>query len=262
MRLRARWGVGAATTALLALAGRASAAPPWVDRTLTRPAGDWAFDFGLGIAHAPDDTGAGINAEMAVGITRHVELGARTGVLFGGPGERSLEGANAGRLFDRQSFDEGADALVNPEVRVRGELVGDEIVELGLEGRLILPLADGTYVGAMFGVPLALHLGNRVRLDTGAYVPIVFAKHDTPVDLSIPVDVWIQATPRVWLGPMTGVRVHRLGESGSTSDVSLGLGLGYTITHALDFKTMLLFPEINHGGRLFGLGAGLQVRIE
>jgi hypothetical protein len=61
---------------------------------------------------------------------------------------------------------------------------------------------------------------------------------------------------------MTGVRVVRLGESGSTSDVSLGLGLGYGITRTLDFKTMLLLPAINHEGRVFGLGAGLQIRIE
>ena len=39
--------------------------------------------------------------------------------------------------------------------------------------------------------------------------------------------------------------------------VSLGFGLGYQITHYLDFKTMFLFPELNQDSRIFGLGAGV-----
>src|SRR5258708_6198383 len=116
-----------------ALAPDARAAPPWTERHLTLPSSDWAFDFGLGLAHVPRDSGAGVNTEMGVGLTSRIELGARTGLRFGDGLERSLSGDAYGRLFDRQTFDEGANVLANPEVRVRGGLVREEVVEVALE---------------------------------------------------------------------------------------------------------------------------------
>ncbi len=254
----------------------AQAAPPWVDRHLTLPAGDWAFDLGLGVGHvappqAPDITGAGMNLEMAVGLTSRVELGVRTGLRFGDAPDRSVQSDGYGRLFDRQYFDGADDVVANPEVRVRGALVRDEIFELALEGRLIVPVEDND-AGALFGVPMMFHLGQRVRLDTGAYVPIVFGNSRAPgqpgriatsVGVTLPIDVWIQASPRLWLGPMSGVAFRNVGRDSARSDLSLGFGLGYQITHYLDFKTMLLFPYITEGnGPEFGLGAGVEIRIE
>lgn len=275
LRRSARWLVPLAVGACLASSSRdARAAPPWVDRHLTLPSGDWAFDFGLGIGHVPTfpcggfcsgpaGTSVGINAEMAVGVTQRVELGVRTGIRFGDAFDRAIHADEYGRLFDRQTFDTGGDTVANPEVRVRGALVRSEVVELALEGRLVLPFANGTGAGLLFGVPLSFHLGNRVRLDTGPYVPVSFPpRADTEVDLSAPIDLWIQATSRFWLGPMSGVRFYRLGRDGGRTDVSLGLGLGYQITHALDFKAMFLFPTLNHESRDFGVGAGVEVRIE
>jgi hypothetical protein len=254
--------------ALCTAARSANAAPPWVDRFLTLPAGDWAFDFAGGLGHVPaprNDIGVGANAEMGVGLTRRIELGLRTGVRFGDDFERAINGDAYGRLFDRQTFDaraEGAQVLANPEVRVRGAIVRDSIVELALEGRLVVPFADGTDAGALFGVPMAFHLGTRVRLDVGAYVPVVFIPHDTSVAIHLPVDVWIQATSRLWLGPMTGLAFERVGDNRGSQNVSLGFGLGYAITRYLDFKAMFLFPTINDESRFFGAGAGIEVRIE
>ncbi len=254
--------------AFFAAEGAAQAAPPWVDRPLTLPGGDWAFDFGLGLGHVPaprDDLGAGVNAEMAVGLTSRVELGVRTGLRFGDDFERAINGDYYGRLFDRQTFGagaEGAEAVANPEVRVRGALVRDRIFELGLEGRVVIPFANGSDAGLLFGVPMAVHLGSIVRLDFGAYVPIVFFPHDTAVAIHLPIDVWIQATPRLWLGPMTGLAFERVGDNRGSENVSLGFGLGYQITHYLDFKSMFLFPTINNESRIFGFGAGIEVRIE
>jgi hypothetical protein len=243
----------------------AQAAPPWVDRPLTLPAGDWAFDFGLGVGHVPapvDDSGVGVNAEMAVGLTSRVELGLRTGFRFGDGMERGIGGDSYARLFDRETFDEGADVMANPELRVRGALVRDDVFELALEGRLVVPFADGTDAGALFGVPMALHLGDRVRLDLGVYLPVVFFPHDTTLAIDVPVDLWIQANRRLWLGPMTGVAFERVGDNNGSQNVSLGFGLGYAITHYLDFKAMFLFPTLNNDSRVFGGSAGIEVRIE
>ena len=258
---------GAIVGCAMTLTPRVWAAAPWVDRHLTLPEHDWAFDFGLGVGHtATDDTQVGVNAEMAVGITSHVELGVRTGVRFGDEPDRHANADDYGRLFDRQTLPveaAGAEPLANPEVLVRGALVRGRVIELALEGRVVLPFADGSSAGLLFGVPLSFHLGDVVRLDTGAYVPIVFVRHDTTAALRVPVDVWIQASSRFWLGPMTGVALNRLGDNGSSTDISLGFGLGYEISHALDFKAMFLFPTLNNdSGRDFGFGAGIEVRIE
>src|SRR5271166_3729417 len=105
MRLHpALLGLGALTAVGLTSSG-ALAAPPWVERHLTLPAGTWAFDMGLGVAHVPgppDTAALGINLEAAVGLTDRIELGLRTGLRFGDEGGRGLEPDNYGRLFDRE----------------------------------------------------------------------------------------------------------------------------------------------------------------
>jgi hypothetical protein len=260
---------GALAAAALSARG-AGAAPPWVDRPLTLPAGDFAFDFGLGVGHVPagpnDDTSAGINAEMAVGLTSRVELGVRTGIRFGDGFDRSIQPDAYGRLFDRQTFDQGADAVANPEVRVRGAIVRGPIAEVSLEGRVILPFADDTGAGVMFGVPMAFHLGDRVRLDMGVYSPLVFPpRRDGEFSINAPLDVWIQATSRFWIGPMTGLVFEDVNHANGGREhtaFSLGVGLGYEITHAIDFKASFLFPDLNGDSRVFGFGAGVQLRIE
>lgn len=263
--MKARWTAAALVSVLTLFASDALAAPPWVDRRDTLYAGWWAFDFGLGIGHAPgpDRAAAGINMEMAVGLTDRVELGVRTGLRM--TDNRDVEPDNYGRLFDRQYFDGGASVLANPEVRVRGAVVRGDVAELALEGRFIVPVDPNTVAGAEFGMPLALHLGDRVRMDTGFWLPTVFSNNPGPIlGISVPLDVWIQITPRLWLGPMTGLAWYDVNHNapGNQPFVSMGFGLGYSITHYLDFKTMFLFPEINEDSRVFGLGAGVQIRIE
>lgn len=255
-----------AASALALVASDALAAPPWVDRRDTLLGGEWAFDMGLGIGHVPepDRASAGINLEMAVGLTERVELGVRTGLRFGDEGDRSIEPDNYGRLFDRQYFDGGASTLANPEFRVRGALLRGDVAELALEGRFIVPVDPNTGAGLEFGIPLALHLGDRVRLDTGAWFPIVTG-NPAYLGISIPLDVWIQITPRLWLGPMTGLQWYDVTHNPAPLNeplVSMGFGLGYSITHYLDFKTMFLFPELNQDSRVYGIGAGVQIRIE
>ena len=253
------------TLAALAATSPASAAPPFVDRGITLPRHDWAFDFGLGIAHDDRDngapTGVGLNLEGAVGITENLELGLRTGLRMGNDG-RATQADTYGRLFDRQTFGVNNDITANPEVRLRGAVYRGEVAEVALEGRAYLPIEQDSRFGFLFGVPLMFHLGHSVRLDTGAFIPFVFYD-PTYYALSVPLDVWIQATDKLWLGPMTGLRFHHQGNFEQT-DVELGFGLGYQIARAVDFKTTFYVPRINEtaGARNFGVGAGIQVRIE
>jgi hypothetical protein len=253
----------AAAIAVALVSSGARAAPPWVERPLTLPATNWAFDLGLGIAHAPgppDVGAAGINLEAALGVTDRVELGLRTGLRFGDVGDRALEPDNYGRLFDRQYVAGRDDVLANPELRVRGALLRGPVAELGLEGRLFVPI-EGNQAALEFGVPIALHLGDSVRIDTGVYVPMLL-DYTPPFGFILPIDLWVQLTPKLWLGPMVGFDVVRFDNDRTLNEVSMGFGVGYQILKYLDFKSMFLFPELNQDSRIFGLGAGVQIRIE
>ncbi len=222
---------------------------------------DWAFDAGLGVAHVgvgdANVTGVGVNLEGAVGVTSHLQLGLRTGVRGGSEG-RALGADAYGRLYDAQTFGVGADPFANPEFSITGTIVRVRVAELALQGRAYLPFEAGSRPGFLFGMPVMFHLGDVARIDMGAYVPVIFT---TPFQsgVSAPVDVWFAATSRLWLGPMTGLRFRKAG-----TDLRMGVGLGYQITSFLDFKTQFLFPQINQpaGGREFGFGAGIQIRIE
>jgi hypothetical protein len=251
-----------ATAVVTTFSASAEAAPPWVDRHIVNPKGDWAFDFGLGIGHlgAPDRTAPGFNVEGAVGVTDGLELGLRTGLRPGDFDSRVAFGDYYGRLFDRQTYDIGTEVLANPEFRIRGALVRAHVVELALEGRVILPIDPNTRAGIVMGMPVWFHIGNRVRLDTGLFVPVIFT-NNTQSWFSVPIDVWIQCTPQVWIGPETGFVYNN---RSNTTDVPIGFGFGYQFTHALDLKAQVLFPSVNHdnGARDFGLGAGIQVRID
>jgi hypothetical protein len=253
----------------------AQAAPPWVDRPDTLPAGNWSFDFGLGIGHVPpppageSDTGVGVNFDMAVGITDRIELGLRTGLRVGDGWARGIHADEYGRLFDREYVD-GADGWgANPELRILGALVRADLVELGLEGRVFVPV-ESNDAAIEFGMPVAFHIGRRVRLDTGVWIPVFIPPpgYNASVGLSAPLDVWIQVSPRVWLGPMTGLVWGSVNSppnpvipSGPAA-VTLGFGFGYEITRAVDFKAQFLDRDLFNDYRFFGLGAGVQIRIE
>jgi hypothetical protein len=253
----------AVLVALVCTTSAAHAAPPWVERGTNLPKHDWAFDAGLGLSYSDYGTdtafGAGLNLEAAVGVLENLELGLRTGVRFGLDG-RSLRADAFGRLFDRQTFGTEYDTVANPELRIRGRVIHGSIVELALEARAYLPIEHDSSFGIMLGIPVIFHLGHMVRLDTGLYLPVLF-RDPTETVLSVPVDLWLQATSRLWLGPMSGVR--RYNSSGLT-DVAFGFGLGYQFNPIVDLKMMVVFPGINHneGARHFGSGVALEVRLE
>jgi hypothetical protein len=266
-RRRVARGAFAATAFVAALyaARPAAAAEPWVERPITLPRHVWSFDAGFALAHGPEPllpTGGGFNFDFAVGVTQHLELGFRSGVRFGLSriDGRLVEADQYARLYDRETFGTGVTTLANPELRIRGSLVHFRVFELALEGRATLPFEDNTRPGLEFGVPMAFHFGHFVRLDTGVYVPVVFFD---PIEsaVSIPVQVWFQATRGLFLGPITGANLH-----GRPLDaaIPLGFGLGYQFTNWLDLKTMVLFPNINEGDGIhqWALAAGLQFRIE
>lgn len=234
--------------------GREAEAASFVNRPLTLHRSDFAFDFGLGIAHErrPGITGVGLNLELQAGLTSFLQLGFRTGVRVGRDG-RATQADTFGRMFETETYNTGGDTMANPEIALRWALVHSK-VELGLEGRIYLPI-DGD-LGILVGVPLALHLGGVARIDSGLFVPIIFSEPETRTLVSIPVAIWFQADSQLYLGPLFGWRFH---DPGTT--VHFGFGLGYSLSYATDLKTWFMFPNIKSSAKDFGGGIGFQARF-
>jgi len=156
------------------------------------------------------------------------------------------------------------EGLPDPELRVRGKLLDLGIFELGLEGRLWLPVYDFNRFATEFGVPMAVHVGHLLKIDFGVYT-LIADQHPNSVlfVLDAPANFWFQVTRKVWLGPMAGVRFYGYNYYGDNPfDVILGFGLGVSVTRWLDIKTQLLFPRINEGAQYFGAGAGVGFVFE
>lgn len=238
----------------------AAAAPRYIDRPLVLRRGDWALNFGLAVAHAPTPslTGPGINGEFAVGLGSDLELGVRSGMRIGRDA-RFVQADTGARLFDTETFGTGVDTFANPEGRIRYRFVAGSVAEVGVEGRAYLPFEAGTRIGVMAGLPIALHLGTSIRLDTGINIPVLFYSPVATV-VSIPARLWIQTSEQLWLGPISAIRFNNPG----TDALLLGFGVGYQINSAFDFKSQVLFPRITdtQGAQNFALSAGLEFRIE
>jgi hypothetical protein len=258
--------------AAVALGGsQAAAAPPWVERGITLPQYGLGIDVGLGIGHArfpapppinDSPTGAGLNLEAAFGVLNDFQIGLRTGARFGNDGERTRADAY-GRLFDTETYGTGADAFANPEISLRGRLPHARIIELGLEGRAYIPFEQNTRFGTMFGLPIALHFGEIARLDTGFYLPILFYNPAILV-FSAPVRLWFQPTDKLFLGPISGVRLTHFSDTRGGNDHAVllfGFGLGYSVSRFADIKFDFLFPHINDTSSDFGLGVGLGLNF-
>lgn len=260
---------GAALT-LATLSTSSDAAERWVDRPMTLHRLVFAGDVGLGVGHSRyyrplfnderSRTGLGMNVEGAIGVTERLELGFRTGIRFGTDGRAT--GADAyGRTLWTETYGTGGDPLANPELRIRWVAYSGSVAEVGLDGRIFLPFEAGTRFGMMFGVPVTFHVSDFVRIDTGAYIPVIF--NGGPFNgLVVPGYFWFQTSEKLWLGPMASLRVIDNGPGRHDAHLLLGFGLGYQVANAVDLKTMILFPAVDDGfARNFGAGFGVQFRI-
>jgi hypothetical protein len=277
---RFRRALAAAASLFAVTTGSApsDAAERWIDRPMTLHRLVFAGDVGLGIGHTSIDlrpladlnaTGLGMNLEGALGVTERLELGLRTGIRFGDDGR--FTGADYyARTLWTETYGTRADTVANPEFRVRWVAYSGSVAEVGLDGRIYMPVEDGTRFGMMFGVPLAFHATDFLRIDTGAYLPIVFRPPGACDGrascvfngLSIPGYFWFQVSEKLWLGPMTQLRFIDEGVGDHDAHLLLGFGLGYQVANAVDLKTMILFPAVDDDRfRRFGAGFGVQFRI-
>ena len=242
------------------LAARAEA--PWVWRGLVVPQGQVAVDIGGGLGHIPDPdgrTGFGMNLELKAGVGPRLELGVRTGIRADDAGRLTRADGYA-RPFDTETYGTNFDTVANPELHLKWVVARGPAVELGLELAAYLPIEDNSRFGMMFALPLALH-SSSVRVDTGIYVPILF--YDPTVTIvSVPIQVWIQATRTFWLGPVFALRfIHHDGVEDEA--FPFGFGIGNAISPNADLRAWFLFPDISedHAARTFGAGLAFELRF-
>jgi hypothetical protein len=242
------------------LAARAEA--PWVWRGLVVPHGQVAVDIGGGLGHLADPdgrTGFGLNLELKAGVGPGLELGVRTGIRVDAAG-RATQADQYGRPFDTETYGTNGDTVANPELHLKWAVARGRAVELGVELAAYLPIEDGSRFGMMFALPLVLH-SSSVRVDTGLYVPILFYDH-TWSAVSVPIQVWIQATRTFWLGPVFGLRfIHQNGNE--SEQFPFGFGIGNAISPNADLRAWFLFPDISedHAARTFGAGLAFELRF-
>ncbi len=258
----------------LTLTSESSAAPEWVDRRIVlsgKPVAG-SVDVGMGVGHTElfvgrngtiSASGAGFNTEAVLGLVGRVDLGLRFGARVND--ESAVAQADSYAHFYNPdatyAFAHALSPFSNPELRVRGKLVDIGVFELGLEGRAVLPASRDSRFTTVFGVPMAVHAGHFFKLDFGVYSvlglydPFVFA-------LDVPVNAWFQVTDKVFLGPMTGLRVYANYITNPGFDLMLGFGLGVHLVKWLDLKTQLVFPRVNQGAQFFGAGVGVGFVFE
>ncbi len=219
---------------------------------LVQPGGRFELGVGMGLGHnnQPDRTGLGFNLELKYGLGGGTELGFRTGARNNN-GIATSADAYA-RPFDRETFGTGGDTFANPELRLRKAVMG----ALALEGRAYVPF-DGPF-GIMLAVPIVLASGG-LRLDTGVYVPIIFAD-ETQSWISIPLQLWFVAGGAWDVGIISGAR---LVNHASDWQVPIGVGLDRTLSAAADLVMWFLFPDVTRdsAANQFGGGVGLRIRI-
>jgi hypothetical protein len=254
-----------------------AAGPEWVDRGLTLHQFGLAMEAGLGIAHSAQGgfSGGGVNLDGAFGILDNLEVGLRFGLRVGDADAKYLQADQYARLYDLETFGAGASLFANPELRLLGRVLDLSFLELGAEGRVIFPFANGTEFSFTLGAPVRLHLGRIVRIDTGLYVPVVFFDGGDAVSINLPAEFWFQITRDFFAGPITEIRLNNSdtglgsvtnGVEGNYADRGagflLGIGLGYQLSRFADFKTSFLLPRlIGASGPDFAAGVGVGLHF-
>lgn len=247
----------AACAALVLLGAAPARASSFVGRGLTLPRSAFELGLGAGIGRTdiPDSTGLGVNMELGYGISSNLELRLRTSLRFGYDGRVTEADYYARPVETETMHDLGSTSLSNPEIGLRFVLARSRTVDLGFDARIYLPLSGDLRM--LLGVPLALRLGDRLRIDTGIFFPIYFNDPDTRVDVSVPLHFWFRLDSGTFLGPITGIYHH----DGGGDSVPFGFGVGTSISYDAEVRFWLLFPDIDHdrGAKTFGAGVGIYV---
>lgn len=132
-------------------------------------------------------------------------------------------------------------------------------VEVAAYAEVRVPIQDDFQIAG--GVPVYVHIGPTVRLDTGGFVRINFG-NDTTVNVDVPLSVPIQISPQIFVGPELGVEIVDF----KTVAVPLGAIAGYTLGTGIssigDLFARLNFADVTHGADVVRFDVGVQLYFD
>jgi hypothetical protein len=262
---------------IVCFAASASAADPWVERPLTLGTGKANIEAGMGLGNfvSPSGTkvGGGSNLEAAIGLPFFGELRVRSGFRFAHTPDPNSKDANYqlaqnntdyyARLFDHETANMGYGDWANPEISLHGSIVDAEVAAVGLETRVVIPIDSTSTWSVSPGLPLRFRIPKVARIDTGIFAPIS-VDNGTDYIISVPAQLWFQVD-KAFFGPMSGFRYNHYSNFAAVAfgrtrtDVTAGLGGGYTFVERIDVKAQVYVARINDSDWSKTLGAGLGV---
>ncbi|MEM1414750.1 MAG: hypothetical protein AAGH15_07610 [Myxococcota bacterium] len=170
------------------------------------------------------DPASGFNIGGSFGITDDLEVGVSAERMGTDRGRWILGSLFRGAfpLQFTQDFDYGDIPLFARFRLIDGDL------ELALEASVLIPTQ--TDFGFAFGVPIRVHLGDALSLDTGAELAVWFVDvspgvDETQVNLEVPARFALQFTEELYLGLNTGFRTIDF----DLHSIPFGIEVGFTI---------------------------------
>jgi len=129
-------------------------------------------------------------------------------------------------------------------------------VEVAAYGELLIPVQSVLQLAG--GVPVYVHLGPNLRLDTGGFLRIVFAD-DAALVVDVPLSVPIQVSPEVFVGPEVAIEIIDFDRVAIPLGVLAGYTLGSGIGSIGDLFGRLTLADISNGADTirFDIGAEL-----
>jgi hypothetical protein len=129
-------------------------------------------------------------------------------------------------------------------------------VEVAGYGELRIPIEGVLELSG--GVPVFLHVGDGVRLETGGFVRLIFGDQ-TAVNFYVPLSAPIQVSPEVFVGPEIGVEILDFDDVAVPIGVIAGYTLGGGISSIGDLLARLTFTDLTNGADSIRLDLGAEL---
>lgn len=210
-----------------------------VDDEQVLPVGQIRAGIGFGAAHMAaaravgqqySTVGTGLNLEGALGCGYRLETGLRVGLRLDEPG-RGVRADEMARGFERETLGTGLSSVANPEGRLRWGAMQDGRWEMGLEYRLVIPIASDTDVTNVLSPWLTIHGQHVWRIDLaldGAVAARRFAAGWVPqTAIGGSARIWINIAQSIFTGLFGAV--HAFASTPYTAGYEtgvVGIGIG------------------------------------
>ncbi len=152
-----------------------------------------------------------------------------------------------GVILPLQFSPSGADTFNDMTFYGRYKVWNDEKTEVAAQVNLKLPIQTGSKFAIAAALPVAFHLDDKMRLDTGLQMQFDFYDdpQGTTPTLFIPFSLNYNVQPNIFVGATTGFRMFDLKTSNGQLAIPLWLQGGYTLDGGVaDLIAFLGFPNL------------------